>query len=105
MGVFHSSGTDMTATTSALHGLGAVLAIGGGNAAAIVVGVDLFLCRRGLGVTFIAVGALGIGAFLSLLITMGGDVDGIPERISVYTIQAAEILAGVALLVGRRIRA
>lgn len=104
VGLFPSSGTDLTAATSALHGLGAVLAIGGGNAAAIVVGVDLFRRRRGLGTTFIAVGALGIGAFLFLLLTMGGSADGIPERISVYTIQAAEILAGVALLVGRRIR-
>ncbi|WP_166442111.1 DUF998 domain-containing protein [Nakamurella flava] len=104
VGLFHSSGIDTTATTSALHGLGAVLAIGGGNAAAIVVGVDLFRRRRGLGATFIAMGALGIGASLSLLITMGGDVDGIPERISVYTIQAAEILAGAALLMGRRVR-
>lgn len=104
VGLFHSAGTT-DGGPSTLHGLGAVLAIVGGNAAAIVVGLDLLGRRRsGLGATFAALGVLGVAAFGYLLVTMGSDVDGIPERISVYTINTAEILAGTALLLARRRR-
>ncbi|WP_227488001.1 DUF998 domain-containing protein [Brachybacterium subflavum] len=99
VGLFHGSQAAVDDGTAVLHGLGALLAIGAGNAAAIVAGTHLLHRRsRGLGGALIALGALGILAFVYLLATTGTDVDGIPERIAVYTVMAAEALAGIAVL-------
>ncbi|MBO1902483.1 DUF998 domain-containing protein [Leucobacter weissii] len=104
VGLFHGSQAAVEDGTAVLHGLGALLAIVGGNAAAIIAGIDLLRQRvRPLGGAFLALGAIGIGAFAYLLSTSGTPVDGIPERIAVYTVMAAEIIAGTALVVrGRR---
>lgn len=103
VGLFPSSGPGGDGDPSALHGLGAVLAIVGGNAAAIIGGIDLLGRRvRRLGATFVALGTVGVVAFGFLLASMGTDDDGVPERISVYAINAAEILAGFAVVAARR---
>ncbi|WP_335989427.1 DUF998 domain-containing protein [Glycomyces sp. MUSA5-2] len=103
VGLFHGSQAAVDDGTAPLHGVGALLAIGAGNAAAIIAGSDLLRRRvRGLGAVLIAVGATGIVAFASLLANSGTAVDGIPERIAVYAVMAAEAIAGIALLVARR---
>lgn len=102
VGLFHGSQAALDDGTVVLHGLGALLAIGAGNAAAIIAGIDLLRRRtRALGGTLAALGAIGIAAFGYLLATTGTDIDGIPERIAVYTVMIAEGIAGASLLVAR----
>ncbi|MFD7025239.1 DUF998 domain-containing protein [Promicromonospora sukumoe] len=104
VGLFPGSAAALENGTAVLHGAGAVLAIGAGNAAGIVAGIDLARRRLPkLGTAFIMLGIAGIAAFGYLLANPGTQIDGIPERISVYTIIASEVLAALALLVsGRR---
>lgn len=107
VGLFHGSQQAVEDGTSVLHGAGALLAIIGGNAAFITAGIALIAGRvnvaalvrsRVLGGTFVAFGVLGIAAFGYLLATAGSAYDGIPERIAVYTVMAAEIIAATALI-------
>ncbi|TQL69438.1 putative membrane protein [Nocardioides albertanoniae] len=103
VGLFPGSQAALDDGTIVLHGLGALLAIVAGNTAAIVVGTDLLRRRvRGLGRTLITLGVLGLAGFLYLLATSGSGVDGIPERVAVYTVTAAETVAGIAVLVAGR---
>ncbi|MGJ0118185.1 DUF998 domain-containing protein [Williamsia sp. MIQD14] len=98
VGLFHAG-------TSPLHGVGAFLAIVGGNAALIVAaglfrrsGAPAFWCAASR-----AAGVIGIGCFVALLAVSGADtgIEGAIERGSVYTIIGWDIVAGVALLMCR----
>lgn len=112
VGLFHGSQAAVDDGTAALHGLGALLAIGAGNTAAIITGIHLARSRgrpgagsrgcrsgRGVGRVLSVLGIVGVTAFAYLLATTGTDIDGIPERIAVYTIMTAEVIAGIALLI------
>ena len=98
VGLFHAG-------SSPLHGLGALLAIVGGNAAMILAG-NLF---RGLGaprwfcVGSRVLGAVGIASFVALLASAGRGtgVEGAVERGSVYTIIVWDVVAGLVLLFSR----
>lgn len=75
------------------HGVGAALAIIGGNAAAVAAGTS---GERGYRVTSIALGILGL---LCLLVVATGSPNiGIWERGAVYPIFAWQLLAAVTLL-------
>lgn len=111
VGLFHGSQQAVEDGTSALHGVGALLAILAGNAAFIAAGIAVLRRRvqagatdpgRWLGGVFVALGVIGIAAFAYLLATAGSATDGIPERVAVYTVMAGELLAAIALLTTRR---
>ncbi|MGU3291711.1 DUF998 domain-containing protein [Williamsia sp. M5A3_1d] len=100
VGLFHAG-------ASPLHGLGAFLAIVGGNAAPIV---SSGLLRRwgapgAYCVASRAAGIVGVGCFVALLAVSGADtgIEGAIERGSVYTIIGWDIVtAAVVLVSGRR---
>ncbi|MGW6280315.1 DUF998 domain-containing protein [Kribbella sp. NPDC055071] len=107
VGLVHGSPESIADGAIRWHGLGAAMAILGGNALWIVVGRDV-LRRQGkrwLGIVGIALGALGLVCLLVLATFMvsGNVPDNVAvfERGSVYTIMAAEFVAGLALLVSR----
>ncbi|MGC2977595.1 DUF998 domain-containing protein [Brevibacterium sp. FAM 25378] len=115
VGLFHGSQAAIDDGTAALHGLGALLAIGAGNIAAIIMGIHFARNsrrgtsgrgsvgsrgsggRRGVGWVLAGLGITGLAAFAYLLATTGTDIDGIPERIAVYTIMVAEVIARTTL--------
>jgi hypothetical membrane protein len=80
------------------HGIGAAMAILGGNLASIVVGCHLLRRVRWLGITEVALGAFGLACVLVLKTMTNTDIAAVFERGSVYAIMAAELVAGVALL-------
>jgi hypothetical membrane protein len=87
--------------TLALHFLGAVLAIIGGNALAVMLGLHWRKgpTHRRLGLVGILLGALGLVAVVVLVATMGtGAPAGLIERVSVYTVVAWQIAMAVAVL-------
>ncbi|MEO6086259.1 MAG: DUF998 domain-containing protein [Umezawaea sp.] len=95
LAVAHAVGNVLVAafpssTGSGFHLAGAVLAIGGGNLAALFVGL------RGLPV-------LGLVSVLLLGRIGAGEIDGLWERGGVYSITAWEIVFGVVLLVRSRL--
>ncbi len=99
VGLFHAG-------TSPLHGVGALLAIVGGNAAMILAGSlfrDVGAPRWFCAVSRVA-GVVGIASFVALLAISGRhtDVEGAVERGCVYTIIAWDVVAGLVLLVGTR---
>ncbi|MEH3156128.1 MAG: DUF998 domain-containing protein [Gordonia paraffinivorans] len=100
VGTFHAG-------TSPLHGLGALLAIVGGNAAMILAG-SLFRnvgAPRWFCVVSRTAGVVGIASFIALLAIAGRGtgIEGAVERGSVYTIITWDIVVGLVLLaVGRR---
>ncbi|MGO3152140.1 MAG: DUF998 domain-containing protein [Galactobacter sp.] len=111
VGLFHGSQQAVEDGTAVLHGTGALLAIIAGNAAFILAGTALLRRsmnvsvpprRRWPGGVFIALGVSGIASFTSLLATAGSNYDGIPERIAVYTVMVAELIAATALLITNR---
>lgn len=85
-----------------LHGIGALLAIVGGNLWALVSGLALARAWRGWGLTSIGLGALGIAAAVAAGWTDLGLGPGGIERVAVYPIIAWLILTGFAVLVARR---
>ena len=99
VGVFHAG-------ESPLHGLGAFLAIVGGNAAVIVAGG--VMRRAGLPAAFCVatrvVGYLGFASVVALFFVAGRGtmVEGAIERGSVYTIIGWGIVTGTLLLVDLR---
>ncbi len=102
VGLFHGSTAAVEDGTVALHSLGAMLAIIGGNSAAIIVGASVSRRMASFGRTLIALGVIGIASLLYLVATGGSAVDGIPERVAVYTVMIAQLVAGVSLLLSRR---
>lgn len=121
VGVFHGSPQATEDGTVVLHGAGALLAIAGGNIAAVVTGAALLRGRTQpltdaaaaadasgsrrhprLGWAFIGLGVLGIASFLFLMVIAGSDWDGIPERLAVYTVMIAEFLTAGAVLAAHR---
>ncbi|MFC6087767.1 DUF998 domain-containing protein [Saccharothrix lopnurensis] len=105
VGVFHS-GQHGTPT---LHGVGAVMAILGGNLAVVAVGLRFreHATTRPTGTAGVVLGIAGIASLLllGLNIVLGTPVlfdDGTWERGSVYTITAWQFVAATALLPARR---
>ncbi|MGW6276429.1 DUF998 domain-containing protein [Kribbella sp. NPDC055071] len=82
----------------AWHIGGAALLILSGNIALIVVGRYLLRGSRGLGLTGIVLGALGLLSLIVMGATSGTDFSSTFERGSVYSFILAELIAGVALL-------
>ncbi|MCX6468259.1 MAG: DUF998 domain-containing protein [Corynebacteriales bacterium] len=100
VGAFHSG-------TGPLHGVGALLAIVGGNAATILAGglLRTWGAPAAHCAASRAAGVIGIGCFVALLAVSGADtgIEGAIERGSVYTIIGWDLVTGVVLLVsGRR---
>ncbi|GAA1749257.1 hypothetical protein GCM10009710_31600 [Aeromicrobium alkaliterrae] len=109
VGLVHSGTTSADTSYGFLHGVGAGMAIVGGNLTIVVVGLSLRRApaERSLGTVCLLLGVVGLLAVTALLVDGGSssvDVlpDGVWERISVYTITAAELLLGVVTLVGAR---
>ncbi|GAA1589798.1 DUF998 domain-containing protein [Actinoplanes couchii] len=105
VGTFPGSPEAVADGTVAIHTAGAGMAIFGGNIAAIIVGTALHRQgHRRLGSALIGFGIVGnisvIVMFAVVAATSGGVISGvaIAERISVYTIMAAQLAAGIALL-------
>lgn len=99
VGLFHAG-------ASPLHGLGALLAIVGGNAAMVLAGGLLpdLGAPRWFGVVSRVLGVLGIASFVALLAIAGQDtgLEGAVERGCVYTIIAWDVAVGLVLLGSRR---
>jgi hypothetical membrane protein len=109
VGLFHGSQTNADNGLIVFHFTGAVLAIVGGNVAAILAGVAIVRSRvsRPLGVASVVLGILGLVSLVMLQVDSSSTVlnllpDGVWERASVYTILVWEVLAAVATLVGIR---
>ncbi|MFG6477318.1 DUF998 domain-containing protein [Microbacterium sp. P06] len=101
VGTFHGSLQAQQDGTLGLHFTGAGLAILGGNALALVLGLHWrkVVATRTLGVISIIVGSIGLIATVVLLSTFGADVpSGAIERASVYTIVLWQLVVAVALL-------
>jgi hypothetical membrane protein len=90
--VFHSG--------TAIHPVGATLAILGGNAAILAAPVGW----RKVSVALGAFGLLSFGLFVVELKASGGLPVGLVERCSVYSITGWQLLSAVWLLGGRRTR-
>ena len=108
VGLVHGSPEALADGSMQWHGLGAAGAILGGNLASIVVGYHILRGRgeRWLGVAEVVLGAFGLVCVLVLVAMMSSgqiaDNVAVFERGSVYSIMAAELVAGVALLGPRR---
>ncbi|MFJ3957229.1 DUF998 domain-containing protein [Arthrobacter sp. NPDC090010] len=104
VGLVHGSPANVANGLMAFHGLGAVAAIGAGNAAALVAGLgdalsshDAVRHRAVYRTVSTVLGAAGF-LFAVLLVTHFQLPDGVWERGSVYTIIAWQLLTGVVLL-------
>ena len=104
VGYFHGSTEATENGTIVYHYLGAFMAILGGNVAAIVAGFQWrrLGMPRWFGLASIALGVIGLAGAVVLGTTFGVLPPGIPERVSVYTITAWQILTGIVLLLGLR---
>ncbi|MEG9224758.1 DUF998 domain-containing protein [Aeromicrobium sp. Sec7.5] len=111
VGVVNSGQANVDNGIGALHGIGAAMAIVGGNLTVIVAGLaarrsaDL----RRLGAAFMALGVVGLLGTIALVLDSGStavDVlpDGVWERLAVYTVTAFELLVGTTTLVRLRRR-
>ena len=109
VGVVHSGQVDADNGLGALHGIGAAMAIVGGNLTAVVAGLaarrstDL----RRLGAACVTLGVVGLLGTTALVLDSGSagvDVlpDGVWERLAVYTVTAFELLVGVRTLLRLR---
>lgn len=100
VGLVHGSPEAAADGSMTWHVLGAMMAIFGGNLVSIVVGRQILVSGigRGLGITGITLGTLGlICALLLQTIMNGNDAAAVFERGAVYPIMVAEFIAGVAL--------
>jgi hypothetical membrane protein len=113
VGTFPGSTEAVADGTIALHTPGATLAIFGGNLAAITASVGLRCqAHRRLGTALVALGAAGTVSVVVMfawaaIVDSSGISTGVAvaERSSVYTITAAELIVGVAVLTAIRRRA
>lgn len=105
VGLVHGSPINAAAGFMVFHGLGAMLAIGGGNAIAILAGARTLRPLLGprLSRASITLGCVGLLSMVVHLVTKTAGVVnglGVSERISVYTILAWQILFAVKIMVG-----
>lgn len=105
VGLVHGSPANLENGLMAVHGLGAVLAIGAGNLGAVVAGAfalrDVLPLR--LRIAGIVLGGLGfLSAFL--LTAHLFFPDGVTERVAVYTVMLWHLALGIALLARTRTR-
>ncbi|MFJ9712106.1 DUF998 domain-containing protein [Streptomyces sp. NPDC101234] len=113
VGTFPGSPEAVADGTIALHTSGAALAIFGGNLTAIAAGVGLRRqAHRRLGAALVALGAAGTASVVIMfaraaIVAASGVITGgaVAERMSVYTIMAAELTVGIAVLTPIRRRA
>ncbi|GAA0420908.1 hypothetical protein GCM10009543_14800 [Leifsonia naganoensis] len=109
VGVFHGSQANADNGLIVLHILGAVMAIVGGNAAAILAGAAFLRSHthRGFGMVSLALGIIGLVSLVMLEVDSSSATidllpDGVWERGSVYSILVWELVAGAATLIGLR---
>ena len=104
VGYFHGSTEATENGTVVYHYIGASMAILGGNVAVIVAGLQRRRLEmpRWFGIASIVLGVVGLAGAVVLGTTFGVLPSGIPERVSVYTITAWQILTGIVLLLGLR---
>ena len=105
VGTFHGSLQAQQEGTLWLHFTGATLAILGANLLSLVLGIHWkkTAATRVIGIVSIAVGALGLIAMVTLLLTFGAGLpSGAIERTSVYTIVIWEVAVAIWLLRTRR---
>ncbi|MCK5892802.1 MAG: DUF998 domain-containing protein [Aeromicrobium sp.] len=109
VGVVHSGPVNADNGLVAVHGLGAAMAIVGGNLTAIVAGLAARRSARlaRVGTVCVALGVVGLLSTLGLVLDSGSTTvtllpDGVWERLAVYTVTAFELLIGVAALVRLR---
>ncbi|MCS5717774.1 DUF998 domain-containing protein [Herbiconiux sp. CPCC 205763] len=105
VGSFHGSLQAQQNGTLPLHFTGATLAILGANLLALVLGIHWRKTpeTRVIGIASVVVGALGLAAMVTLLLTFGAGLpSGAIERASVYTIVIWQVAVAIALLRGRR---
>ena len=109
VGLVHGGQVNADNGLGAVHGIGATMAIVGGNLAAIVAGLAAHRSDelRRLGTVCVTLGVVGLFAALALVldsVSSSVDVlpDGVWERLAVYTITAFELLVGVTTLVRLR---
>lgn len=104
VGYFHGSSEATENGTVVYHYIGASMAILGGNVAAIAAGLQWRRLEtpRWFGIASIVLGSIGVASAVVLGTTFGVLPSGIPERASVYTITAWQILTGIVLLVSPR---
>ncbi len=105
VGVVHSGQVNADNGLGAVHGIGAAMAIVGGNLTAIVAGLAARRSTelRRLGVACVTLGVVGLLGTVALVLdsgSTGADVlpDGAWERLAVYTVTAFELLVGVTTL-------
>lgn len=105
VGLVHGGQVNADNGLGAVHGIGATMAIVGGNLTAIVAGLAARRSDelRRLGTVCVTLGVVGLLAALALVLDSGSssiDVlpDGVWERLAVYTITVFELLIGVATL-------
>lgn len=105
VGVVHGGQVNADNGLGDVHGLGAAMAIVGGNLTAIVAGLAARRSDglRRLGTVCVTLGVVGLLSALALVLDSGSssvDVlpDGVWERLAVYTITAFELLVGVVTL-------
>ncbi|MFG6403714.1 MULTISPECIES: DUF998 domain-containing protein [unclassified Microbacterium] len=105
VGTFHGSLQAQENGTLALHFTGATLAILGGNLLSLVLGIHWRKApeTRVIGVTSIVIGAIGLAAMITLLLTFGAGLpSGAIERASVYTIVIWQVAVAISLLRSNR---
>jgi len=90
---------DVPAPIGMLHLAGALLAIGGGNLALIAGGRALRpLMPRQFASWSALLGVAGLASLLALSVLPGTAPHGVVERVSVYTINAWELMTAALLL-------
>jgi len=104
VGIFSGSQEALESGLAAFHVIGAAMAIIGGNLTAIVASRT---ARHGVAALSLALGVVGIVSVVMLVVDSGTTTidllpDGVWERLSVYTIQAWELVAATATLVWLR---
>lgn len=104
VGTFSGSQEALESGLAAFHVIGAAMAIIGGNLTAMVASRT---ARHGFAALSLALGVVGIVSVVMLVVDSGTTAinllpDGIWERLSVYTIQAWELVAATATLVWLR---
>ena len=111
VGVVHGGQVNADNGLGAVHGIGAVMAIVGGNLTAIVAGLAArrSAVLRQVGAVCVTLGVVGLLAAVALVLDSGSASvevlpDGAWERLAVYTITVFELLVGVVTLARLRHR-
>ncbi|MFI9387886.1 DUF998 domain-containing protein [Kutzneria sp. NPDC052558] len=104
VGLIHGSPESLANGMMVWHGLGAFMAILGGNLVFVVIGGHILRRRTEtwLGITEVALGVIGLVAAVVLAMNWDAPYAAVYERISVYPIIVAQLIAGIVLIGWRR---